>query len=220
MSDELVFYTNPMSRGRIARWMMEEVGAPYRTEIIAYGEQMKGSDYRAINPMGKVPALKHGETVITEVAAICLYMADVFPKAGLAPPPGSQERGRYYRWMLFGAGPVEQATVNHALGVEVPEDKIRMPGYGSLDLVNQVLNQHFSENAFAAGDRFTAADVYLGAHVSWGIEFGTIDKTDALTDYANRVTTRPAAVRAKQLDDAMMPKEECPKGPMHEHQPL
>ncbi|MEM8877462.1 MAG: glutathione S-transferase family protein [Pseudomonadota bacterium] len=207
MEDELVLYTNPWSRGRIARWMMEEVGAPYRTEIVAYGPEMKGADYLAINPMGKVPALKHGDTVITEVAAICLYMADAFPDAGLAPTPSSPDRGRYYRWMLFGAGPVEQATVNHALEFKVPEDKTQMAGYGSLDLVNRVLDQHLSAHQYVAGDSFTAADVYLGSHISWGIEFGTIEKTEALAAYAEKVVSRPAAIRAKEIDDALTPKD-------------
>ena len=207
MADDLVLYTNPWSRGRIARWMMEEVGASYRTEIVEYGPDMKCADYLAINPMGKVPALRHGETVITEVAAICLYMADAFPDAGLAPLPNSHERGSYYRWMLFGAGPVEQATVNHALEFTVPEDKTVMTGYGSLELINRVLDRHLSSSAYVAGDRFTAADVYLGSHVSWGMEFGTIEKTEALTAYANKVVSRPAAIRAKEIDDALRPKD-------------
>src|SRR5579863_5971550 len=98
MSDELVFYTNPMSRGRIVRWMLEEVGAPYRTEFLDYGGRMKAPDYLAINPMGKVPAITHGGVAVTEVAAICAYLADAFPEAGLAPPSGSKARGPYYRW--------------------------------------------------------------------------------------------------------------------------
>src|SRR6187551_2792642 len=102
MADELVFYTNPMSRGRIARWMLEEVGTPYRTEMLGYGEPMKSPAYKAINPMGKVPAIVHGQTVVTECAAICAYLADAFPEAGLAP--ALPERGAYYRWLFFAAG--------------------------------------------------------------------------------------------------------------------
>src|ERR1700684_3079697 len=104
MPAELVLYTHPMSRGRIARWMLEEVGQPYRTEIVEYGPAMKGPEYRAINPMGKVPAVKHGDAVVTGCAAICAFLADAFPEAGLAPPPG--QRADYYRWLFFGAGPV------------------------------------------------------------------------------------------------------------------
>ena len=120
MADELVLYTNPMSRGRIARWMLEEVGQPYRAEILEYAGSMKAPEYLAINPMGKVPALRHGETIVTEAAAICAYLADVFPEAGLAPPPGSRLRGPYYRWLFFAAGPVEAANTDKALGVVVP----------------------------------------------------------------------------------------------------
>src|SRR6056297_852735 len=114
MTDSLVLYTNPMSRGRISRWMLEEVGEPYETEIVFYGDAMQSAGYRAINPMAKVPALKHGDTVVTEAAAICAYLADVFPAAGLAPP--ADKRGAYYRWLFFGAGPLEAAVTNRALG--------------------------------------------------------------------------------------------------------
>src|ERR1700723_2994556 len=112
MGEELVFYTNPMSRGRIVRWMLEEVGEPYRTEVLDFGTTMKGADYLAVNPMGKVPAIRHGDTVVTEAAAICAYLADAFPQAKLAPPPGDKRRGAYYRWLFFGAGPIEAATTN------------------------------------------------------------------------------------------------------------
>src|SRR5687767_12130319 len=118
MSD-LVFYTNPMSRGRIIRWMLEEVGQPYETKLLDF-PAMKAPEYLAINPMGKVPAIKHGDTAVTECAAICAYLADAFPEAGLAPPPGSKLRGPYYRWLFFGAGPIEQGAAIQALKVEVP----------------------------------------------------------------------------------------------------
>src|ERR1044072_7174138 len=107
---ELVFYTNPMSRGRIIRWLLEEVGQPYRTELIDYGTTGKSPEYLAINPMGKVPTIVHGDTVITECGAICAYLADAFPEAGLAPQPGSKLRGPYYRWLFFGAGPIGAAA--------------------------------------------------------------------------------------------------------------
>ncbi|MXY62431.1 MAG: glutathione S-transferase, partial [Synechococcus sp. SB0665_bin_28] len=113
---ELVFYTNPMSRGRVVRWMLEEMGIDYTTEIIAYGPEMQGPRYRAINPMAKVPAIRHGEIIVTEGAAICAYLADAFPATGLAPKPGTPERGPYYRWLFFGAGPLEQAMVNTGFG--------------------------------------------------------------------------------------------------------
>src|SRR5882757_4713867 len=156
MPDELVFYTNPMSRGRIARWMLEEIGAPYRTEILDYGTTMKAPAYLAINPMGKVPAIKHGDTVVTESAAICAYLADVFPGTALAPPPGSRLRGPYYRWLFFGAGPLEAAWTNQAMGFTVPPDKERMAGYGKLATVLTTLEGAVSSTPYLAGDTFTA----------------------------------------------------------------
>ena len=139
MADELVFYTNPMSRGRIVRWMLEELGAPYRTEIIEFGPMMKSADYLAINPMGKVPAIRHGNTIVTECAAICAYLADAFPDAGLAPP--LQARGNYYRWLFFAAGPLEAAVTNRSLGMEPPADKQGMVGYGNFAAVMDTLAQ-------------------------------------------------------------------------------
>ena len=105
MSDELVFYTTPTSRGRIVRWMLEEVGQPYRTELLDYGTTMKAPAYLAINPMGKVPAITHGDAVVTEAGAICAYLADAFPQAGLAPAPGDKARAPYFRWRFYAAGP-------------------------------------------------------------------------------------------------------------------
>src|SRR5438270_8929740 len=137
MADELVFYTHPMSRGRIVRWMLEEVGAPYRTELLEYGTTMRAPGYLAVNPMGKVPAVRHGKVVVTEAAAICAYLADAFPQAGLAPPPSDRRRGPYYRWLFFGAGPVEAAVTAKSLGFVVPDDSRSqgMVGWGSLEAV-------------------------------------------------------------------------------------
>src|SRR5258708_14486005 len=131
MTDELVFYTNPMSRGRIVRWMLEEIGHPYRSELLDLGTTRKAPDYLSINPRGKVPATRHGTTVVTEAAAICAYLADAFPQAGLAPPPGHRLRGPYYRWMFFAAGPVEAAVSNKAMGLVVPAGPPGLVGYGS-----------------------------------------------------------------------------------------
>jgi glutathione S-transferase len=203
MADQLTFYHNPMSRGAIVRWMLEEVGQPYETVLLEYGTTMKAPDYIAINPMGKVPALKHGNTVVTEVAAICAYLADAFPDAGLAPPPGSQERGPYYRWLFYGAGPVEAAIMDRALGVDVLADKQMMVGYGSYDTVVDVLDKHVASHDYIAGTRFTAADVYVGSHLSWGTQFGTLPKRASFDAYLGRVLQRPAAVRAKELDDRL-----------------
>ncbi|MGQ0559710.1 MAG: glutathione S-transferase N-terminal domain-containing protein, partial [Sphingosinicella sp.] len=126
MTQPLVFYTNPQSRGRMIRWMLEEVGEPYETVVLEYGTTMKAPGYLAVNPMGKVPAIRHGDTVVTETAAICAYLADMFPDRGLAPAPGSQMRGPYYRWLFFGAGPVEAVITGKSLGLLAPEDKKMM----------------------------------------------------------------------------------------------
>jgi glutathione S-transferase len=211
MTDDLVFYTHPMSRGRIARWMLEEVGQPYRTEVLEFGTTMKGPAYLAINPMGKVPAIRHGGAVITEVAAICAYLADAFPEAGLAPAPGRPERGSYYRWLFFGAGPVEAAVTNKAMGFEVPKERQGMAGYGSLADVVNALEGAFSQGDYVTGDRFTAADVYVGAQIGWGMQFGTIEKRPAFERYWQRVSTRPAAVRARQIDDALVAERQAAK---------
>jgi glutathione S-transferase len=212
MADEIVFYTNPMSRGRIVRWMLEEVGQPYRTELLEFGSTVKAPGYLAINPMGKVPAIRHGDTVVTECGAICAYLADVFPEAGLAPPPGDRLRGPYYRWMFFAAGPVEAAATNKALGVEVPEERRGMVGYGSMADVMNALESAVSGGSYVAGDRFTAADVYVGSHIGWGMMFGSIEKRPAFERYWERIGTRPAAVRARQIDDALKAAQPAPAG--------
>ncbi|WP_420961884.1 glutathione S-transferase family protein [Brucella sp. IR073] len=197
---ELTLYTNPMSRGRIIRWMLEEIGEPYEVEILDFGPPMKNEDYCAINPMGKVPALRHGSHVVTEAAAICAYLADTFPKAGLAPR--ADERADYYRWMFFAAGPVEAALTNHALGLEPPAEKSRMVGYGSYAAVVDALEQAVSRHPYIAGARFTAADVYVGSQIGWGMQFGTLEARPAFAAYWDRLRQREALTRAAALDDA------------------
>ncbi|KMO30669.1 glutathione S-transferase [Methylobacterium tarhaniae] len=206
MSDDLVFYTHPMSRGRIVRWMLEEVGTTYRTEIMGYGPAMKEPGYRAINPLAKVPSLVHRGVTVTETAAICAYLADAFPEAGLAPAPGDPERGAYYRWLFFGAGPVEAAVTNKALGVEVPDDpRMRaMVGYGSLAEVLDALEGAVSGREYLAGGRFSAADLYVGSHLMWGMQFGSIETRPAYEAYVARLADRPAALRARDIDDRLV----------------
>ncbi|MET0309817.1 MAG: glutathione S-transferase family protein [Sphingomonas sp.] len=201
MADELTFYTNPQSRGRIARWMLEEVGMPYETEVVDYGTTMKGEDYLTINPMGKVPAIVHNGKIVTECAAICAYLAEAFPGAGLAPR--ADERADYYRWLFFAAGPVEQAVTNHAAQFVPKPEQGRMFGYGNYDLTVDVLEAAVSAHPYIAGDRFTAADVYVGSAVGWGTMFGTLPKRDAFTAYFARLSGRDAFKRAAQLDDAL-----------------
>jgi glutathione S-transferase len=204
MADEIVFYTNPRSRGRMVRWMLEEVGHPYRTEIVDYAT-MKAPPYLAINPMGKVPALRHGAMVITETAAICAYLADAFPDAGLAPAPGSKLRGAYYRWMFYGAGPFEAAVLNRALSVEVPQGREAMVGYGSFAAVMDTMEQLTSGDAYLLGAEFSALDVYLGSQIGFGLQFNSIEKRPAFERYWERVAQRPARLRAVEIDDALIP---------------
>jgi glutathione S-transferase len=209
MADELVLYTNPMSRGRIARWMLEEIGEPYRVELLDYATTMKAPDYLAINPMGKVPALRHGEAVVTETAAICAYLADAFPQAHLAPPAGDRLRAPYYRWLFFTAGPVEAAVSNQALGFKVPPERERMMGYGRIDLVMDALEAAVSRGEYLVGDRFSAADLYVGSQLGFGMMFGTIEKRSAFARYWQRLSTRPACLRAKELDEALVPPQQA-----------
>lgn len=203
MNRPLTFYTNPMSRGRIARWMLEEVGEPYETQVVEYGEAMKSPEYLAINPLGKVPAIRHGDQIVTECAAICAYLADAFPQAGLAPP--IDQRGDYYRWMFFAAGPVEAAITNQSLGVQVPEERRGMVGYGAISAIVDTLVNAVSRREYLAGDAFSAADVYVGSHIAWGNRFGGIEKRPEFDAYLARITSRDAYQRANALDDALMP---------------
>lgn len=196
----LTFYTNPRSRGRITRWMLEEVGEPYETVVLDYADTMKGEDYRAINPMMKVPAIVHDGRVVTEGAAIGAYLAETFPEAGLAPT--ADERADYYRWLFFAAGPLEAAVTNRSMGVEPNSEQQRMAGYGTFDLTASVLEQAVGRHPYIAGDRFTAADVYIGSGVSWYTQFGLIAMTPVFEAYLGRILSRPAYKRASELDDA------------------
>jgi glutathione S-transferase len=208
MSNELIFYTNPTSRGRIVRWMLEEVGCPYETRVLDYGTTMKAEDYLQINPMGKVPALVHGETVITESAAICAYLADAFPDADLAPPCSNPLKGDYYRWLFFAAGPLEAAVIDKALGRDVDEEQRKMVGYGKLEDILAMLEGAVMGRDYLVGDSFTAADVYVASHLGWGMQFGLLDKRPAFETYVNKLMGRPDAIRARELDDALIPPQE------------
>lgn len=210
MADELVFYTHPQSRGRIVRWMLEEISQPYRTELLEYGTTMKAPAYLAINPMGKVPAIRHGDTVVTEAAAICAYLADAFPGARLAPPSDDRRRGPYYRWLFFGAGPLEAAWTNKGMGFVVPPERERMAGYGRLETVIAALEQAVSRTEYVVGDSFTAADVYIGSGLSFGMQFGMIEKRPAFERYCQHLSARPAAQRAKKIDDALAGQQPTP----------
>ena len=205
MTEELVLYTNPMSRGRIARWMLEEVGEPYRAEILEFAGSMNAPEYMAINPMGKVPTLRHGETIVTEAAAICAYLADVFPESGprasarlalarallpLAVLRRRTDRGRQH----------QQGAQRRRSNGARQDGRLRQPGAGALAALEDQLNR----SEYIAGDRFTAADVYVGSQVGFGMMFGTMDKRPAFERYWALVGTRPAAQRAREIDDKLV----------------
>lgn len=195
----LVFYTHPFSRGRIVRWMLEEVARPYETVLVDYGRPMRSEAYLALNPMGKVPTLVHGDAVVTECAAICAYLAAAFPEAGLGPE--RHERAAYYRWLFFGAGPLEALFGALSLGT-LPADPRQegMVGYGSVDRVVATLEHALTDKPYITGERFTAADVYLGSQIGWGMRFNGMPERAALSAYVERVTARPAHRRVTEID--------------------
>lgn len=208
MTQDITFYTNPMSRGQIARWMLEEVGQPYEMIVLDFDSGLKSPDYLAVNPMGKVPAIVHAGKVVTECAAICAYLADAFPAAGLAPT--LDKRADYYRWLFFAAGPVEAAVTNKALGFTVPDGGERMAGYGSFDQAIGALESAVSGPAWICGTQFTAADVYVGSQIDWGLGFGTIPSRPAFEAYAARLRERAAYKRQKELDGALIAQMQKP----------
>ena len=200
-SCNLVLYTNPWSRGQIARWMLEETGVPYRQVLLDYDTTMKAPEYLKINPMGKVPAVVHNGRVVTECAAICAYLADAFPEAGLAPV--TTDRADYYRWMFFAAGPVEAAVSDRMLKAQISEEQQRMVGYGTFERAVDVLAQAVSAHPYVAGPTFTAADVYVGSHVIWGMQFGSLPKRPEFEAYAAKLVVRPAYKAAKAIDEKL-----------------
>ena len=202
MADTLTFYTNPQSRGQIIRWLLEELSQPYETKILDYGTTMKGPDYLAINPMGKVPAITHGDQVVTECAAICAYLANAFPESGLLPAP--EHRGAFYRWLFFAAGPMEAIFTVKAIGWELPEDKQGMAGFGNMDLAIDTMAGAVDGRAFIAGDRFSAADVYVASLLDFMINFKLLEPRPEFNAYLTPLRSRPAYVRAKEIDAALI----------------
>jgi glutathione S-transferase len=198
---DLIFYTNPQSRGRIVRWMLEEVGQPYQTEVIAY-DDMKSERYLAIHPLGKVPAIKHDGRVVTECAAICAYLADVFAEAGLGPRP--EEKTDYYRWLFYAAGPLEAAVSNQAMGWQVPQERERMFGYANFDKAIAAVDELLSLHDYVCGDRFTAADVYVGSQIMFPLQFGMLPERDSFLKYRDRLQARDAYKRATEIDERII----------------
>jgi glutathione S-transferase len=208
---DLIFYTNPMSRGQTVRWMLEELGEPYDTEILDYATTMKAEPYLSINPMGKVPAIAHKGKVVTEVAAICCYLADAFPQAGLAPDP--QHRADYYRWIFFTSGPVEAAFTAKAMGWEVPAERQAMAGFGNYELAMNTLEKALAGKTYIAGDRFTAADLFVGAMVNFMLNFKLLEPRPVFSDYAARMTDRDAYRRAQEIDNKLIAEAQAQQAP-------
>jgi glutathione S-transferase len=194
MAEEITLYTNPFSRGRIAHWMLEEIGAPYTLELVRLDkEEQKAPSFLQLNPMGKLPTIVHRGTVVTEGAAICAYLADAFPEVGLAPDHSDPRRGTYLRWLFFGAGCVEPAMVDKLL--DRPAGKPSALGYGSYEDTLRALELAITPGPFVLGDRFSAADVYLGSQIAWGLQSKGLEPRPAFQAYIARFEARPAFKR-------------------------
>lgn len=195
MTDELVLYYNPMSRARIAHWMLEEAGVPYRLELLRLDQgDHKKPAFLALNPMGKIPTLVHRGTVIHETGAICAYVADAFPQAGLAPAPDSPQRGTYLRWLFFGAGCLDQAIIDRVYSRAPPERPSAL-GYGCYEDVLNTLEQALAPGPFILRDRFSAADVYLASQIGFGMMTKGLEPRPAFQAYVARTSERPAHKR-------------------------
>jgi glutathione S-transferase len=207
MTDIISFYTNPFSRGRIAHWMLEEVGAPYHVELLDFEhKEHKAAEYLTLNPMGKVPAIVHRGVVVTEAAAICAYLADAFPVAKLAPLPSEPARGTYFRWLFFAAACIEQAGTDKQ-SPRTNEVRASSLGYGTYEDVMNGIESAITPGPYILGDRFSAADVYLGSQLGWGLMIKSIEPRPAFAEYMARLSKRPAYVRflekTKELEQAM-----------------
>jgi glutathione S-transferase len=205
-SDTLRFFFHPMSRARSVRWMLEECQATYEAVLLDYGTSMKAPAYLALNPMGKVPALQHGQTVITETAAALAYLADLFPERQLAPAVGSAERGSYYRWLFFVAGPVEAITTAQAEGwlAQQTLQQAQTAGYGRMEDVIGTLQLAVQGKTYVCGTHFSAADIYLSTYLAWACQHGQLPKLPEFERYYQPLMARPAALRAKQIDDSLI----------------
>jgi glutathione S-transferase len=201
----LTLYHAIPSRSSITRWMLEELGEPYDVHPLNLqaGDHMKPG-YLAINPMGKVPALDHDGVIVTESAAICTYLADAFPKAGLNVPVGDKRRGPYLKWLFFGPSCVEPAVTDRAFPRK-EEARRGALGYGDYDTVMNVLAKAVSAGPYLLGGQFTAADVVIGSGLRWGMMFKLIPERPEFTAYVGRLNERPALKRAQEKDAAASP---------------
>ena len=200
---KLTLYTNPHSRGTNVRWMLEECGADYDTIGVRFGAEMKAPAYRAINPMGKVPALAHGDTILTETAAILTWLAERYPEKALIPEAGSDARGEYYRWLCF-ALHLEYAAVDRMRTIENSAELRTAIGYGDFDTAFAVLKARLQDRTHIVGEHFTALDLYYSGLLQWLIQHAQVLPADAVyLDYMQRHLARPAYARTKALDDAL-----------------
>ena len=200
MSPTITFYTHPMSRGRAARWMLEETGLPYDEVILDWNTSMKSPEYLAINPMGKVPAIRHGDAVVTENAAIALYLGDLVPEKRLAPPAGSPERAPYYRWMSFMSGPAEYALDARQTGHFAPAIGA---GYGQPDDTLDTLRNAVKGKTHLAGDHFTMVDLYVAGYLGFFMRIGALPRLPEFEAFATPHLQRPACLAAAARDDAL-----------------
>jgi glutathione S-transferase len=204
MTDEVTFYHWPQSRGRMVHWMLEEAGAPYRIELVNLEKgEHKRPPFLAVNPMGKLPAIRHRGTVVTETAAIITYLADEFTAAGLAPALGAPLRGTFLRWMFFGASCVDGALIDRMLARPPPE-RVGAIGYGKYEDVVEVLDRAISAGPYLLGDTFTAADVFVGSQIGFGIMTKALQPRASFQAYLERVTSRPAHRRALEQGESLM----------------
>ncbi|MEO9463434.1 MAG: glutathione S-transferase family protein [Marinomonas sp.] len=201
---DFTFYTVAMSRGQMARWALHEAGADY--DHVVFDWDSKPANFSDINPMGKVPTLVHhldgADHVVAETAAICHYLAETHTDAGLLPQ--AHEKAAYFRWLFFAAGPMEQALMARALEWEVPEGKSATAGFGSLELTLGAADDWLSDNEYAAGNRFTMADVYFGSQFIWGLRFGSIPERPSFSAYVERLTAREKYKEALAIDNALI----------------
>ena len=199
----LTLYTHPISTGRIVRWLLEEIGVRYEVVLVDLDSKVRPPGFLTMNPIGKIPVLRHHNTIVSETGAICAYLADTFPLAGLAPPADSPARGDYYRWLFFAAGPLDTASTLKSLGYGPPPMGDVRAGWGSLDRVVAMLEIVLAERVYLAGDRFSAADIFLGSLLDWAVRFGNVADRPVFRAYLDRVIDRPANHRAQQLDDEL-----------------